>query len=68
MLPQVIYGILCLLVGLLAINKSGGFLLYFILSLVLTPLVGIFIMLMTRMPVPELRAAQMPKAKLDSTK
>jgi len=42
-------------VGLMAIDRRGGFLLFLILSVVLSPLVGIFILLITRTSVPNAR-------------
>jgi hypothetical protein len=55
MMAAAIYGILCLLVALMAIDRRGGFLLFLILSAVLTPLVGVFILLITRVSVPNAR-------------
>jgi len=55
MLAIAVYGILCLLVGLMAIDRRGGFVLFLILSVVLSPLVGIFILLITRTSVPNAR-------------
>ena len=55
MLAIAVYGILCLLVGLMAIDRKGGFLLFVILSVSLTPLVGVFILLITRTSVPNAR-------------
>lgn len=55
MLAIAIYGVLCLLVGLMAIDRKGGFLLFVILSVVLSPLVGVFILLITRTSVPNAR-------------
>ena len=55
MLAAAIYGILCLIVGLMAIDRRGGFVLFLILSVVLSPLVGIFILLITRASVPNAR-------------
>ena len=59
MLAVVIYGILCLLVGLMAIDRKGGFLLFLILSVVLSPLVGVFILLITRASVPNARGLKL---------
>lgn len=39
-----VYLVLCVLVGFLAIGLRGGFFLYFILSLALSPLVGLMIL------------------------
>lgn len=55
MLAIAIYGVLCLLVGLMAIDRKGGFLLFLILSVVLSPLVGVFILLITRTSGPNAR-------------
>ncbi len=57
MLAPVIYGLLCLLVGLMAVGRKGGFLLYLILSIALSPLVGVFILLIARPSDPDPRAA-----------
>ena len=51
MLAIAIYGVLCLLVGFMAIDRKGGFLLFLLLSIVLSPLVGVFILLITRASV-----------------
>lgn len=59
MLAVVIYGILCLLVGLMAIDRKGGFLLFLILSVVLSPLGGVFILLITRTSVPNARGLKL---------
>jgi hypothetical protein len=40
-----LYLALCILVGLFGIGRGGGFLLHFILSLVLTPIIGMIILL-----------------------
>ena len=48
MLAIAVYGVLCLLVGFMAIDRKGGFLLFLLLSIVLSPLVGVFILLITR--------------------
>ena len=51
MLAMAVYGVLCLLVGFMAIDRKGGFLLFLLLSIVLSPLVGVFILLITRASV-----------------
>lgn len=51
MLAIAVYGVLCLLVGFMAIDRKGGFLLFLLLSIVLSPLVGVFILLITRASV-----------------
>jgi hypothetical protein len=55
MLAIAIYLVLCLLVGFMAIDRKGGFLLFLILSVVLSPLVGVFMLLITRTSVPNAR-------------
>ena len=40
-----LYLVFCVVVGLFAIGRGGGFLLYFILSLLLTPIIGLIILL-----------------------
>lgn len=40
-----LYLALSVLVGLFAIGRGGGFLLFFILSLLLTPIIGLIILL-----------------------
>ena len=58
MLAPAIYGVLCLLVGLMAAHRKGGFLLYLILSIALSPLVGVFILLIARPSDPDPRATK----------
>ncbi|PWC90781.1 hypothetical protein TSH100_01750 [Azospirillum sp. TSH100] len=41
---QLIYLALCILVGLFAIGQRGGFFLYFLLSMVLSPLLSLLIL------------------------
>ncbi len=36
-----------LLVGLLATGRPGGFLLYFVVSMVMTPLIGLLVLIIT---------------------
>lgn len=55
MLAIAVYGVLCLLVALMAIDRKNGFLLFLILSIALSPLVGVFILLITRTSVPNAR-------------
>ena len=47
MLQIILYTTLSLLVGLLGIGKRGGFFLHFVLSLLLTPLVGTILLLLS---------------------
>ena len=41
-----LYILFAILVGLFAIGRSGGFFLYFLLSIVLTPIVSLIILIM----------------------
>ncbi|GJD62476.1 hypothetical protein [Methylobacterium frigidaeris] len=43
-MSAVVYLVLCILVACFGIGYRGGFLLYFILSLALTPLVGLLVL------------------------
>lgn len=52
MLAIGIYGALCLLVALMAVDRKGGFILFLILSVALSPLIGMFILLIVRTSVP----------------
>ena len=52
MLAIGIYGALCLLVALMAVDRKGGFILFLILSVALSPLIGMFILLIARTSVP----------------
>ena len=52
MLAIGIYGALCLLVALMAVDRKGGFILFLILSVALSPLIGLFILLIARTSVP----------------
>lgn len=52
MLAIGIYGALCLLVALMAVDRKGGFILFLILSIALSPLIGMFILLIARTSVP----------------
>ena len=52
MLAIGIYGALCFLVALMAIDRKGGFILFLILSVALSPLIGMFILLIARTSVP----------------
>lgn len=47
MIPMIVYVLLCLMVTVLAIRARGGFLLYLVLSLALTPIVGLLVLLLT---------------------
>lgn len=40
-----LYLALCVVVGLFAIGRGGGFLLYFILAIVLTPIISLIILI-----------------------
>ena len=44
MIPMIVYALLCLMVTVLAFRARGGFLLYLMLSLALTPVVGLLIL------------------------
>lgn len=46
MLQITLYAVLSFLVALLAIGKRGGFLLHFVLALLLTPITGIILVLL----------------------
>lgn len=46
MIQVILYVSLSLLVALLAIGKKGGFLLHFVLSIILTPVTGIILVLL----------------------
>lgn len=46
MIQAILYVSLSLLVALLAIGKKGGFLLHFVLSIILTPVTGIILVLL----------------------
>jgi hypothetical protein len=52
MLAIGIYGALCLLVALMAVDRKGGFILFLILSVALSPLIGMLILLIARTSVP----------------
>jgi hypothetical protein len=43
-IPMIVYVLLCLMVTVLAFRERGGFLLYLMLSLALTPVVGLLIL------------------------
>lgn len=47
MLQIVLYVVLAFLVALLGIGKRGGFLLHFVLALLLTPVTGIILVLLS---------------------
>ncbi|SMH47716.1 hypothetical protein [Azospirillum agricola] len=44
-MAHVVYIALCLMVGAFAIGQRGGFFLYFILSLAMSPLAGLLILI-----------------------
>ena len=47
MLQIIIYIFISFLVGILAIGKQGGFLLHFVLALLLTPVIGVIFALLS---------------------
>jgi hypothetical protein len=61
MIPSIVYGVLCLLVTLLAFRSRGGPILYLVLSIALTPVVGILILMLAN---PDF-ARPRPKSKID---
>lgn len=46
LIPTIVYGVLCVLVTLLAFRARGGPILYLVLSAALTPVVGILILML----------------------
>lgn len=60
MLQLILYITLAFLVALLGIGKRGGFFLHFVLSLLLTPLVGTILLLL----LPE-KAMQIRNVKIN---
>ena len=59
-MPQIIlYAVLSFLVALLGIGKRGGFLLHFVLALLLTPVTGIILVLLS----PDSEEARKAKCK-----
>jgi hypothetical protein len=61
LIPTVVYGVLCLLVTLLAFRSRGGPILYLALSIALTPIVGLLILMLAN---PDF-ARPRPKSKID---
>lgn len=55
MLQVILYITLSFLVGLLGIGKRGGFFLHFVLSLLLTPLVGTILLLLSPEKVAQVK-------------
>jgi hypothetical protein len=55
MLQVILYVILSFLVSLLGIGKRGGFFLHFVLSLLLTPLVGTILLLLSPEKVAQVK-------------
>jgi hypothetical protein len=55
MLQVILYVTLSFLVGLLGIGKRGGFFLHFVLSLLLTPLVGTILLLLSPEKVAQVK-------------
>lgn len=51
----ILYVTLSFLVGLLGIGKRGGFFLHFVLSLLLTPLVGTILLLLSPEKVAQVK-------------
>ncbi|MEY4671753.1 MAG: hypothetical protein RLZZ415_1632 [Pseudomonadota bacterium] len=63
-MPQIIlYTVLAILVALLGIGKRGGFLLHLVLSLLLTPITGIILVLLS----PDCQKGGKAKCKSDKT-
>ena len=58
MLQIIVYVTLSFLVGLLGIGKRGGFFLHFVLSLLLTPLVGTILLLLSPEKVAQVKKLQ----------
>ena len=58
MLQVILYITLSFLVGLLGIGKRGGFFLHFVLSLLLTPLVGTILLLLSPEKVAQVKKLQ----------
>jgi hypothetical protein len=58
MLQVILYVTLSFLVGLLGIGKRGGFFLHFVLSLLLTPLVGTILLLLSPEKVAQVKKLQ----------
>jgi hypothetical protein len=58
MLQIIVYVTLSFLVGLLGIGKRGGFFLHFFLSLLLTPLVGTILLLLSPEKVAQVNKLQ----------
>jgi hypothetical protein len=56
------YILFAILVGLFAIGRSGGFFLYFMLSIVLTPIVALIILIMATPVVVDTRGAPVKKS------
>jgi len=54
----IVYVTLSFLVGLLGIGKRGGFFLHFVLSLLLTPLVGTILLLLSPEKVAQVKKLQ----------
>jgi hypothetical protein len=59
-----LYLLFSILVGLLAIGRGGGFFLYFILSLVLTPIVALIILIMATPVVVDLNGDVVKRRRL----
>jgi Na+/melibiose symporter-like transporter len=63
-MPQIfLYIVLSLLVALLGIGKRGGFLLHFVLALILTPVGGVIVVLLS----PDAQDVREIKSKSDRT-
>lgn len=63
-MPQIfLYIVLSLLVALLGIGKRGGFLLHFVLALILTPVGGVIVVLLS----PDAQDVREIKSKSDKT-
>jgi hypothetical protein len=52
-----LYLLFCIIVGLLAVGRRGGFFLYFVLSVVLTPIISLIILIMATPIVVDTRGA-----------
>jgi hypothetical protein len=59
-----LYILFAVLVGLFAIGRSGGFFLYFLLAIFLTPLVALIILIMATPVVVDTRGAKVRRSSL----
>lgn len=56
-----VYLALCVFVGLFAIGRGGGFLLYFILSILLSPIIGMIILIIVTPVVVDTEGRRVPR-------